>query len=235
MKDSGTLTGWFILSIVALSLQPPPAYARSAAEPVNAEFALRWNPQEGGPGSAEEVARLLGLAMPLPEAYYVRYFDLPRPSTAPAQASVILRERQKVGGKTQIRLKYRLEQPITGSWTCPPGHGFEQESEVDISWLADNKLKRTYSYSCTVKARQLPQALAATPKSCYSGMTRHTADDLKIEEWQLPGGRVQLEVSHSGTNTDDELRRFQEIARKLLKQGVQPADRSKTELGSECP
>ena len=62
-----------------------------APEPRNAEFAIRWDPAEGGPKSAQEVYEILGTSLPSPERYAVRYFDLPRPSwlrRAPASSCV---------------------------------------------------------------------------------------------------------------------------------------------------
>ena len=44
----------------------------ASAEPSGVEYALRWNPQDGGPGTAEAVFRLLGMTAGIPEHYEVR-------------------------------------------------------------------------------------------------------------------------------------------------------------------
>ena len=66
-------------------------------------------------------------------------------------------------------------------------------------------------------------------------MRRIEAGKLKIEEWDLPGGVTLLEVSRNGSNSEDDLESFQrDVVDKLLAAGVQPSDRSKTEIGSSC-
>lgn len=213
----------------------PPVTSPGASAPTEAEFAIRWNPAEGGPAEAERVLALLGLSMPSPEVYRVRYYDLPKPAAAPPQATVILRERTKPGGKTQIRLKYRLDQPLAGSWACPPGGPFKPSSEVDVTWLADGPPKRVFAYSCTLKAPAPPPALKAIPKPCAAEMTRYAAGGLKVEAWRMPRGETQLEVSSPGPDTPEALARFAAVAQRLIDDGAKPAGHSKTELGSACP
>jgi hypothetical protein len=207
----------------------------ASAEPSGVEYALRWSPKDGGPETAEAVFRLLGMTAGIPEHYEVRYYDLPRPVSAPAHATVILRERKKAGGKTQFRLKYRLPEPLTQSFQCPPGNDYQVGSEVDITWLAANAQKRVYAYSCTIKANQPPASLHANPKPCSARMSRYTAQGLKLETWQMPDGSHQLEVSRTATHDDAAFRDFQAIADCLMRQGAKPTDESKTELGSRCP
>jgi hypothetical protein len=207
----------------------------ASSEPSGVEYALRWNPQDGGPGTAEAVFRLLGMTAGIPEHYEVRYYDLTRPGSAPAQATVILRERKKSGGKTQFRLKYRLSEPLTQSFQCPPGNDFQVGSEVDVTWLAANAQKRVYAYFCTTQAKQPPASLHATPKPCSARMSRYTAQGLKVETWQMPDGGRQLEVSRNTTHNDAAFQDFQAIAVRLIGQGAKPTDESKTELGSRCP
>ena len=70
---------------------------------------------------------------------------------------------------------------------------------------------------------------------CANRMKRTEAGKLKIEEWHLPGGVILLEVSRNGSNTKDDLESFRsDVVDKLLAAGVQPSDRSKTEIGSSC-
>ena len=200
-----------------------------------AEYALRWDPREGGPKTAEATLNLLGLQVGVPDHYEIRYYDLIPPSSAPPQATVILRERQKLHGKPQFRLKYRLTEPLTQPWRCPPGSNFEQDSEVDVTWLGANTQKRVYAYSCSMKANQPPPSLGATPKPCSAKMVRYESKGLKVESWHMPDGSFQLEVSRSAANDIAAFRSFQEIAVRLLAQGVKPTDSSKTEQGSRCP
>lgn len=126
------------------------------SEPRHAEYALRWDPHEGGPSTAEAALTLLGVKVGVPEHYEVRYYHVPPPSSAPAHATVILRERKKVGGKTQFRLKYRLADPLVRPFQCPPGSDFQADSEVDVTWLGANTQRRVYAYSCSIQADQPP-------------------------------------------------------------------------------
>ena len=212
-----------------------PSAAASTHEPTKAEFAIRWDPVNGGPQTAGEVLNVLGGSKPSSDKYQVRYFELPPPATTPPDALVVLRARAKEGGKTQIRLKYRLTKPLTDAWACPPGAAFEKEEEVDISFGAKGEIKRVYSYACSLKADAPPPFLNATPRGCYSTIARYEWNELKVEEWILPGGKRQLEVSRSGDNNDEQLASFREIVGKLDHAGVKPSDRSKSELGSSCP
>ena len=199
----------------------------------DAEYAIRWNPRDGGPQNAVEVLQWQGKKPKAPVHYSVRYFDLPRPASAPEDASIILRQRSKLGGKTQIRLKYRRPEPLASEWGCPSDE-YEQSSEIDVTWLGQGQ-KTSVSYSCTLKAESPPAELAARPKPCMAKMTRYEVGELKVEEWQLAGGEVLLELSRQEQDSPSGRQRFQGIVDQLLARGVRPADRRKTELGSECP
>ena len=209
--------------------------AQAAREPATAEFAVRWGSSEGGFSSAREVLAFLGAPETKGEAYEVRYFDLAPPEGAPTDATTIVRRRSRVGGKTDIRLKYRMKAPLPGKWACPAGAPFVQSEEVDISFGGAGPPGRVYSYSCTLAATEPPAFLAAVPKRCASRMVRYAFQGFKIEEWTLPGGDVQLEVSQAGKNTRGELEDFERFVGRLRERGIRPTDRSKTELGSRCP
>ena len=197
------------------------------------EYAIRWNPRDGGPQTAAEVLKSLGKKPKAAVNYSVRYFDLPRPASAPEGTSVILRQRSKSGGKTQIRLKYRRPEPLTSEWECPADE-FEKSSERDVTWLGQGQ-KTSFSYSCSLKAESPPAELAARPKPCVAQMTRYEADGWKVEEWRLAGGQTLLELSRQEQDGPAGRVRFQGLVDQLLASGVRPFDRSKTELGSECP
>ncbi len=106
---------------------------------------------------------------------------------------------------------------------------------MDYAFGREETPARAYAYSCTLEAKNPPAFLAATPKPCVSRMERISAASVKIEEWILPDGRRQLEVSRSAANTEEELSRFRRLVAKLTAVGARPSQRSKTESGSDCP
>jgi len=205
------------------------------AEPARAEYAVRWDPSEGGLRDAKALLAFLGALGVTGEVYEVRYFDLPRPDGAPADSTVILRQRRKGGAEAELRLKYRRDRPLAGPWQCPAGSPFQKKEEVDVFVAGTGDSSRVYSYSCDLASEEPPRSLSAVPKECASRVVRYSHDGLKIEEWTLPGGRRQLEVSRSATNSREELRRFEQLVSRLREKGIQPISRSKTELGSQCP
>lgn len=208
---------------------------REDHEPARAEYAVRWDPAEGGFANAHEVLAFLGAPQKTGEAFEVRYFDLEPPASAPPDSTTILRKRVKLGGKTEIRLKYRRTWPPGEKWECPNDAPYEKGEEVDFSFVGTGMPRRVYSYSCTLTAQEPPPSLNAVPKKCSSRMIRYQFDGYKVEEWTLPGGNVKVEVSHSAKNTPAELAKFAEFVSKLRDRGVKPSDQSKTELGSHCP
>ena len=223
---------WIFRLLLCLVASIAPALTLASGDLSEAEYAIRWVSREGGPSTAMDVLQWLGKSSKSPERYTVRYYDLPRPPSAPEGAGVILRQRAKQGGKTQIRLKYRLEKPLRSRWECP-SDDFERSSELDVTWLELGQ-KVSYSYACTLKEETPPPALKATPKSCLAQMTRYEADGFKIEEWLLPDGQRLLEISRNAEDSVSKRQSFQSLVDQLMARGVRPADRSKTELGSDC-
>lgn len=222
---------------LAAGLAAQPAM-QPAAEPERAEYAMRWDVEEGGPRTAKKALKVLGKEAEEPENYKIRYFDFTPPEDAPAGFTPILRKR-KSGGKHELTFKYRGDHSLP-SWRCPVSSApDESKGEVDVSILADGRTKRSYSYSCTVESKKgpidPPEDLEARPKDCANRMKRLRAGKLKVEEWDLPGGITLVEVSRNGANTQADLESFQrEIVDKLIAAGVKPSDRSKTEIGSDC-
>lgn len=212
-----------------------PATESNAPEPARAEYAVRWDPSEGGLPDARAVLDFLGAPQTPGEVFEVRYFDLPRPDGAPSDSTVILRQRRKVGGKAELRLKYRRDRPLAGPWQCPAGSPYEKKEEVDVSVAGPGESSRVYSYSCDLASGDPPRSLSAVPKRCASRVVRYAFGGLKIEDWTLPRGNKQLEVSRSGPNKPEELQRFEQLVLRLREKGVRPSSRSKTELGSQCP
>jgi hypothetical protein len=83
---------------LATALWPLLAHSALAA---SAEYAIRWDPRDGGPGTIDEVAALLQVSSGKrkPKEFVVRYFALKQPKALPDGASVIARERT-AGGET---------------------------------------------------------------------------------------------------------------------------------------
>lgn len=206
-----------------------------AQEPTRAEFAVRWDPSEGGLANAQEVLSFLKAHRKTEEVFEVRYYDLEPPANAPPDSITILRQRRQQGGKTEIRLKYRRTQPLDENWECPNDRLYEKSEEVDLSFVGTRLPNRVYSYSCTLIAQQPPVSLHAVPKKCSARVVRYEFHKFKIEEWTFPDGNVKLELSRSAENSGAELAKFQKVVTRLLEQGVRPSHQSKTELGSQCP
>ena len=233
---SGTL--WrALVAMLAWGCLVPAAIAAD-----DAEYALRWEPAEGGPRSVEEVAALLGLPAGRQKQFEVRYFTVAQPSGLPPGASIIVRERSS-GGETESMYKLRSEAPLQGSAvTAALRCGFptarERKSEIDVGWSAEGGPRRNYSNSCTADGlvgTMKPPDLEAQPTGCSSKVLRQEAKGVKIERWTLPDGTVALEVSWNGKNRPKDLDRFTDrIVRPLLAHGVKPLRESKTELGSRC-
>lgn len=212
-----------------------PAAGLAGAEPDRAEYAVRWDPSQGGPANVRELLAFLGASEGGGQTYEVRYFDLSAPAGAPAGTTPILRLRIADGGDAEVRLKYRADQPLQGRWGCPDGARFEKSEEVDVTFAAGATPVRMYAYSCTLDAKAPPTFLGATPKSCAAHMVRYKHGGDKIEEWTLPDGAVRLEVSRTASNGAKHEAKFGKLVDRLRGRGVKPLDESKTEFGSRCP
>jgi hypothetical protein len=214
---------------------PTVAPAVLAHELPKAEYAVRWNPVNGGPKDAREVLSLLGQKAEDVDTYEIEYFDLPPVASAPAGATTILRRRHKANGKTEIRLKYRLDRPLEENFSCPAGLSFEKSEEEDLGYPGSGAPVRVYSYSCSLDAAEPPASLSAVAKPCSSKMVRYKTDDLKVEEWTLPDATVRVELSRSAKNTAAEAATFEALVQRLIERGVHPSDGSKTDIASQCP
>jgi hypothetical protein len=208
----------------------------------DAEYAIRWSPQQGGPPSASDALKLLRLSATESDTFVIEYFDVLLPGDTPTGFAAIARQRT-TKQKSEVTLKYRGPNPLPltstlGQWQCPLNGSAEKKEEVDISFGEANETKRMYSRSCTVKgdaSTAIPKNLDAKPKGCKSGMTRLKSNDLKAEEWQLSSGAKVIEVSISGKDTQMELETFKRsVVQVLINRGVTPLDRSKSEMGSKC-
>ncbi len=225
--------------LAAASLLCVSAASLAAAD---AEFAIRWDPTEGGPQTAKAVLSALGLEPGAETDFVVRYFTVAQPSHLPDGFAAIARERTS-GGRTESTYKLRGPAPFptTGplhKWKCPlKGHADSKE-EVDIGWTGDAQPKRAYSRSCTVKAdaaQAMPKDLLAKPLGCSAAMHRVEGGVIKVERWDLQGAKRLIEVSTSGKDSAQDFEKFrQRIVGPLLKLQVRPLKDSKTDMGSAC-
>jgi hypothetical protein len=208
----------------------------SAGEPERVEYAVRWDPTQGGPANVRELLSLLGASDEDAHVYEVSYFDFPRPAGAPPDATPILRLRTPDRhGKAEVRLKYRTDQALRDAWSCPDGARFKKSEQLDVVFGSSDKPARLYAYSCSAAAKAPPDSLGAAPKSCAARMVRYEHGGDKIEEWTLPGGAIRLEVSRTTAAGAKHEAKFGELVHRLRARGVKPLDESKTELGSRCP
>src|SRR5262245_13735327 len=93
-------------SLVSQQAVASDAAMQPAAEPEQAEYAMRWNIEEGGPRTAKKALKVLGKKADESVGYKIRYFDFTPPENAPAGFSPILR-RRKSGKKQELTFKYR--------------------------------------------------------------------------------------------------------------------------------
>ncbi|OUL97995.1 hypothetical protein A8M77_33830 [Variovorax sp. JS1663] len=225
------------------------ACAAQASDPPGAEYAIRWDPAEGGPSSAAQTFAKLEVTADKKGDYEVGYR---RPSAPPPGLpegfAPIVRERWKTGpNKKEYELTYKQRgpspspaTPTLDQWPCPVGKTKDRKDEVDVSFRSLNDAARAYSRSCTVESKTapppVPAALKAPPAKCTSTMTRLKRGELTVEEWHLRSGRTLIEVSRSGAATDQDFASFQaDVARKLIEtHGIKPLQASMTELASAC-
>jgi hypothetical protein len=213
------------------------------AEPANAEYAVRWDPRQGGPATPADAMRELGLKASAPTSFEVRYFEFKPPAGLPAGFDAILRKR--VGaGQTQLTFKLRGAAPLPAipslkKWGCPLGATTDRKDEVDVTFAEAGRVLKAFSRSCNLGSQDInlapPVALEARPKGCSSTMTRLKAGELKVEEWRLADGSKLLEASRPGHHSEAAQQDFEsQVLRPLLKLQVRPLDRSKSAIGGDC-
>ncbi len=216
---------------------PAPAAA------MDAEFAVRWDPKQGGPASPQDALRELHLKAGKPQHFEVQYFEFTPPTGAPAGFDPILRKRIS-HGKAELTFKLRGDAPLPAQpklkqWACPLGATRDRKDEVDVTLLGTGHGLTAHSRSCSIESRDLalqpPAALQARPKGCGSTMTRLSAGKLKLEQWQLADGTTLIEASRPGKHTQASMHAFErEVLKPLLALKVQPLQRSKSAIGGEC-
>jgi hypothetical protein len=211
---------------VAPAAAPPPV--------TGAEYAIRWNPRDGGPATAAETLALLGLRAKHSARFSVDYYDLPTATPTPGFAT-ILRQRVDATGHAAVTWKLRGDQPLS-RWVCPLRDARDAKAEVDVEFDGMDAITRRYSYSCTSDDLEAASALlSARANGCPAAVTRKDAGRVRVEEWRLPGGAALLEVSGSATDTAAALARFRlQVVVPLLAAGIRPAQESKTDRVSRC-
>ena len=211
------------------------APAAAPAPVAGAEYAIRWNPRDGGPATAAETLALLGLRAKHSARFSVDYYDLPAATATPGFAT-ILRQRIDATGHATVTWELRGDQPLS-RWVCPLGDARDAKAEVDVEFDGVDTVSRRYSYSCMSDDLEAASALlSARANGCPAAVTRKDAGRVRVEEWRLPGGALLLEVSGSGADTSAALTRFRlQVVVPLLAAGIRPAQESKTDRVSRCP
>jgi len=226
-----------LLALAAMATLPAGAAAQDA------EFAVRWDPRQGGPATPQDALRGLGLKASSPSHFEVQYFDFTPPAGLPAGFDPILRKRL-TAGEAELTFKLRghapmPSQPTLKQWPCPLGPTKDRKDEADITFVDAGRVLTAYSRSCSVESRdadiQPPAALQARPKGCGSTMMRLRSGKLKIEQWQMADGSTLIEASRAGRHDEASMRVFErEVLQPLLALQVQPLERSKSAIGGDC-
>jgi hypothetical protein len=211
-----------------------------------AEYAIRWDPSQGGPRSGVATLAALGISGADKDNFEIRYFTVRARPDKPDGLTRIVRERHRTN-KERHELTYKLRglqpfsvSPSLADWTCPIGATDDKKDEVDISVYGRSSTVRAYSRSCTIESKVappvVPAALGATPAACTHRVVRWKAEEATVEEWQLKNGRVVIEVSSSGGADEAGFLNFRNrIADRLLeKHRIVPLQSSMTALGSAC-
>lgn len=213
------------------------------ADALDAEYAVRWDPRQGGPATPEEALRALHLHADEQRRFEVQYFDFTPPAGLPSGFTPILRQRSS-GDRHELSFKLRGERPLPEApslkqWPCPLGATDDRKDEVDLSFVAPGRALTAWSRSCDLNAKgaavPLPAALQARPRGCASTMTRLRSGKLKVEQWQLADGSVLIEASRPGRHNTKAARAFEhDVVKPLLALQIQPLQRSKSAIGGDC-
>jgi len=243
-------TGWVMVLACGIGV-----FASGAAA-AQAEYAIRWDPSQGGPKTAAEaLARLAPGDNDIEtDLFRVRYASEVKTPTDVVGARAILRERERTS-KARHELTYKLRSnsplpsvPSFAGAQCPAGPLVgpkdETKDEIDVSFTGAADPVRAFSRSCTVQSTSapppVPEALQTRFAACESTTTRlglKQRGNLRVEEWRLPGGRIAIEASRTGPDTPKALKAFRREVVEPLTTGsnaIRPLSRSKTDLGSDC-
>ena len=228
---------------VALAVATMLAPNAAPAAQLDAEYAVRWDPRQGGPATPEQALRELRLEPSESSRSEVQFFDFTAPAGVPPGFDTILRKRIS-GGKAELTFKLRGAAPLPATpslknWPCPLGATKDRKDEADVTFIGGGQVLKAFSRSCNVNSHDLdvqpPATLQARLKACKSTMTRLRAGKLKVEQWQLADGSSLLEASRPGRHDDDAQRAFErDVLQPLMRLQVQPLNRSKSAIGGDC-
>ena len=108
------------------------------------EYAFRWNPENGGPATAEEAARILGINDDKAKKIEVRYLTVKQPAGLPnGNFQAVARERvDKDGPESMYKVRgpdSKAGRTVLSMWVCPlSGPALETKFEVDVNWAKEH-------------------------------------------------------------------------------------------------
>jgi len=230
--------------------------ASLAAHADKTEYAFRWNPASGGPDTAAEAAKKLGIQGGKARKFEVRYLTIKQPADLPqGDYQAVARERiDKDGPEAMYKVRgpeSEAARAVLAKSVCPlSGPKLESKFEVDMNWALDEETRKTnpgapptprsaISFSCSVETSArtaFPKSADMSPRPCVNKVRRlRSGDSWKVEEWVLPTGDRIVELSHAvDEGSQAHQRVFQEKVDRLLSTGARPLPDSKTLLGSAC-
>lgn len=222
-----------------------------------AEYAVHWNPADGGPVSLEAVRDLLKLEKVKTTSFQVRVFSVKRPVVLPGEVQIIARERTSEGG-TESSYKLRADVPLQVlvpevGLGCP-FKSANWDHEIDVIWGPSTDtpasaplpnplpIRIKFSRTCSVDMpllKALPGSYAAKEPDCISSVIRHKGatkgKEIKVEQWKFAGGATLLELSMK-VEADSVAARddfYVNVIAPLIAAKAHPSASTKTEL-SQC-
>ena len=136
--------------LVALLALPLAAAAwPSCAAAQDAEFAVRWDPRQGGPATPQDALHGLRLRASSPSYFEVQYLEFTPPAGLPPGFDAILRKRL-TGGEAELTFKLRGDAPLPAQPTlqrrdCPLGKTKDRKDEADISFAGAGRVIKAHS------------------------------------------------------------------------------------------
>lgn len=241
------------LCLLSLACILPESVPAQQKQDLPLEIAIRWDPADGGPRSAEETWAALEWAASERSEYEVRYFQVLQGPAPPDGFDVIGRERRRVApAKYEVTYKIRgalttaLTPPLS-QWMCPLGKTKDHKDETDLVYVSNDQSREAMSRSCTMDSKTgfppLPSALTVTRNKCSNMMVRLKRSDdpvvgvdLKVEEWRLRSGQKIIEVSVSGPRNAVNVNQFKlgVVDKLTTNHSIRPLSDSKSQLGSTC-
>ena len=205
------------------------------AEPALAEYAIRWNAAEGGPGTAQQVIALLGMKKPQTSAYRVEYYDVPAGGDTRGFLGVVAKAHGRFGpGRPDLETPRRsraagLGVPAQGC-TATQGRGRRRlrgqgggRSRVFVQ-LHERQVARP-----AARHRRAPSGRAS--RTCDAG--RRPASKSKSGASRGNAWSSKYRAA-APTTPAPPTRSGAQVAAPLIAAGIVPSAQSKTELGSRC-